>query len=147
MIKFAQVSPRGRNDRRRPACWGVEPEAFFGPADSRPGNPLYTWERRALAVCASCPVAAAYLAEALVYPAAEQYGVVGGMTAGQRQEAMHVSSHGLLPDQGFPGDRADLIVAQRSRTSDVSVGCDGARRWGVRQRLATPWFLVRPVNL
>jgi hypothetical protein len=94
MIKFDQASPRERNARRKPACWGVEPEVFFGPTDSPPGKPLYTWERRALAVCASCPVAAACLAKALVYPAAEQYGVVGGMTAGQRQEAMHVSGHG-----------------------------------------------------
>ena len=109
MIKFAQVSPRERNARRRPACWGVEPEAFFGPADSRPGNPLYTWEQRALAVCASCPVAAACLAEALVYPAAEQYGVVGGMTAGQRQEAMHVSSHGRIGAHRPQSPREDLV--------------------------------------
>ena len=93
MIKLDQVSPRERNARRKPACWGVEPEIFFGPADSPSGKPLYPWERRALAVCAGCPVAAACLAEALVHPAAEQYGVVGGMTAGQRQAAVHVSRH------------------------------------------------------
>lgn len=94
MIKTDQASPRERSAWHKPACWGVEPEVFFGPADSPPGKPLYTWERRALAVCESCPVAAACLAKALVYPAAEQYGVVGGMTAGQRQEAVHASGHG-----------------------------------------------------
>ena len=109
MVRFAQVSPCERNARRRPACWGVEPEVFFGPTDSRPGNPLYTWERRALAVCASCPVAAACLAKALVYPAAEQYGVVGGMTAGQRQEAMHVSSHGRIGAHRPQPPREDLV--------------------------------------
>ena len=94
MMKVDQVLAREQNVRRKPACWGVEPEVFFGPADSLAGKPLYAWERRALAVCAGCPMEAACLAEALAYPADEQYGVVGGMTAGQRQTMMHGSCHG-----------------------------------------------------
>ncbi|MGH3775849.1 MAG: WhiB family transcriptional regulator [Pseudonocardiaceae bacterium] len=73
---------------QRPACWGVDPEMFFGPADSPAGRPLHVWEGRALAVCAGCPVAAACLAEALEFSAADQYGVVGGMTAGQRRAVL-----------------------------------------------------------
>ncbi|HZS22933.1 MAG TPA: WhiB family transcriptional regulator [Pseudonocardiaceae bacterium] len=109
MMKFDQVSPRERNARRKPACWEVEPEVFFGPADSLPGKPLYTWERRALAVCAGCPVAAACLAEALVHPAAEQHGVVGGMTAGQRQAVMQVPGHGRNRVQR-PQPRREILV-------------------------------------
>jgi hypothetical protein len=109
MIRFDQVSPRERRARRKPACWGVEPEIFFGPADSPPGMPLYPWERRALAVCAGCPVAAACLAEALAYPAAEQYGVVGGMTAGQRQAAVYVSRHGRSRVHA-PQPRREVLV-------------------------------------
>ncbi|MGH3973853.1 MAG: WhiB family transcriptional regulator, partial [Pseudonocardiaceae bacterium] len=59
---------------QRPACWKVDPEMFYGPADSVAGRSLYAWERRALAVCAACPVAAASLAEALEFPADDQYG-------------------------------------------------------------------------
>ena len=109
MMKFDQVSPHERNARRRPACWDVEPEVFFGPTDSPPGKPLYTWERRALAVCAGCPVAAACLAEALVHPAAEQHGVVGGMTAGQRQAVRHVPGHGRSRVQR-PQPRREILV-------------------------------------
>jgi hypothetical protein len=94
MIKVSQVFPREQNARRKPACWDVEPEVFFGPADSPAGKPLYAWERRALAVCAGCPMETACLAEALAYSADEQYGVVGGMTAGQRQTMMHGSRRG-----------------------------------------------------
>jgi hypothetical protein len=80
--------------RAQPACGGVSPEVFFGPADSLVGRPRYGWERRALAVCAGCPVVAACLAEALKYPAAEQHGVVGGRTAGQRQAFLRASRPG-----------------------------------------------------
>lgn len=76
---------------QEPACWGVDPEVFFGPADSLASRPPHVWERRALAVCADCPVVRVCLAEALEFPAAEQYGVVGGMTAGQRRAALWAS--------------------------------------------------------
>lgn len=91
MITIDRLVPELRNTGQRPACWGVDPEMFFGPADSPAGRPLHVWERRALAVCAGCPVVAACLAEALELPVADQYGVVGGMTAGQRQEVVGAS--------------------------------------------------------
>lgn len=93
MIGLDQVSPH-EQDAWQPACWGVEPEVFFGPADSPAGRPLHVWERRALEVCKRCPIVAACLTEALEYPVAEQYGVVGGMTAGQRKAVMKVQRHG-----------------------------------------------------
>lgn len=68
-----------------PACWGADPESFFGPADSGEHHPLFDWERRALAVCAACPVQAACLAAALGFPADEQHGVIGATTAAQRR--------------------------------------------------------------
>lgn len=129
MIKISQVFPREQNARRKPACWGVEPEVFFGPADSPAGKPLYAWERRALAVCAGCPMETACLAEALAYSADEQYGVVGGMTAGQRQEAMHVSSHGRLGARRAQPPREDLVhlgdegpSARRTRAVAIATG-------------------------
>ncbi|MDQ3764091.1 MAG: WhiB family transcriptional regulator [Actinomycetota bacterium] len=70
---------------------------FFGPADSPEGGPVYVWERRALAVCAACPVVAACRAEALEFSAGEQYGVVGGMTAGQRRAVVRALPRGGVP--------------------------------------------------
>jgi hypothetical protein len=93
MIGTDQVSPHAQ-DAWQPACWGVEPEVFFGPADSPASRPLHVWERRALEVCKGCPIVAACLTEALEYPVAEQYGVVGGMTAGQRKAVIEVPRHG-----------------------------------------------------
>jgi WhiB family transcriptional regulator, redox-sensing transcriptional regulator len=93
MIGLDQVSPH-EQDAWQPACSGMAPEVFFGPADSLAGRPSHIWERRALEVCKRCPIVAACLAEALKYPVAEQYGVVGGMTAGQRKAVMEVQRHG-----------------------------------------------------
>jgi hypothetical protein len=83
-----RLAPHQQVTAQRPACWGVDPEVFFGPADGPAGRPLHLWERRALAVCAGCPVVMACLAAALEFPATEQYGVVGGMTAGQRRAVL-----------------------------------------------------------
>lgn len=88
VAEVAHLAPDLQITGQRPACWGVDPEMFFGPADSPAGRPLHAWERRAMAVCADCPVAAACLAEALELPAADQYGVAGGMTAGQRRAVL-----------------------------------------------------------
>ena len=75
--------------RQEAACRNVDPEVFFGPADSlRSGPPIYSWERQALAVCADCTLLAACRAMALEFPAAEQHGVLAGMTAGQRRAAL-----------------------------------------------------------
>jgi hypothetical protein len=91
VIGINHLAPHQQVTGQEPACWGVDPEVFFGPADSPSGRPLHLWERRALAVCAGCPLVAACLAEALEFPPTEQHGVVGGMTAGQRQAALWAS--------------------------------------------------------
>src|SRR5437588_9111856 len=93
MIGLDQVSPH-EQDAWQPACSGMAPEVFFGPADSPASRPLHVWERRAVEVCKKCSIVAACLAGALEYPVAEQYGVVGGMTAGQRRAVMKVQRHG-----------------------------------------------------
>lgn len=80
--------------RLEPACWGVDPEAFFGPADSSTSRSPYLWEQRAVAVCVSCPLKTACLTEALTFPADQQYGVVGGMTAEQRRAALRSPRRG-----------------------------------------------------
>src|SRR2546423_4411563 len=74
-----------------PACRGVDPELFFGPADSSAGQAIFDLERQAVLVCAGCPVRAACLAAALEFPADEQHGVIGGMAAGQRQALLRSS--------------------------------------------------------
>lgn len=99
MITIDRLAPDLQITGQRPACWGVDPETFYGPADSLAGRPLHVWERRALAVCAGCPVTAACLAEALEFPAANQYGVVGGMTAGQRRALLRTSRRGPVRAQ------------------------------------------------
>ncbi|MGH3800895.1 MAG: WhiB family transcriptional regulator [Pseudonocardiaceae bacterium] len=91
VIAIDRLAPHQQVAGQKPACWAVDPEIFFGPADSPAGALVHVWERRALAVCAGCPVVTACLAEALEVPAAEQYGVVGGMTAGQRQAVLRAS--------------------------------------------------------
>ncbi|MGH3766455.1 MAG: WhiB family transcriptional regulator [Pseudonocardiaceae bacterium] len=93
MISVDCLAPDLQLPRLAPACWEVDPEVFYGPADSAEGDPVHTWERRALAVCAGCPLLATCRAEALEFAADEQFGVVGGMTAGQRRAALR----GLRP--------------------------------------------------
>lgn len=74
--------------RHAGSCRDVDSEQFFGPADSNPGERLFFWEQLALSVCSVCPVRAQCAAEALAFPADEQFGVVGGMTASQRRELL-----------------------------------------------------------
>ena len=127
MIRFDQVFPHEQEARQQPACWGVEPEVFFGAADSPAGGPLHVWERRALAVCEGCPVVTACLAEALEYPVAEQYGVVGGMTAGQRQKIMEGQRHG----------RGRAHQSEHTQDALVHLG-DGARSARSGRPVAVP---------
>jgi hypothetical protein len=72
----------------RITCDDGDPEIFFGPRDSPVNGKLYTWETKALAICARCLIQRRCLAEALRYPVSEQHGVVGGMTASQRRGLM-----------------------------------------------------------
>jgi hypothetical protein len=114
VIGIDRFAPPQQVTGQEPACWGVDPEVFFGPADSPAGRPLHLWERRALAVCAGCPVVMACLAETLKFPAAEQYGVVGGMTAGQRRTALRASRRGRGRAQGpRRGGKDDLRPLRR----------------------------------
>ncbi|MGH3979876.1 MAG: WhiB family transcriptional regulator [Pseudonocardiaceae bacterium] len=97
------TSPRPQH----PACWGVDPELFFGPADSPEGEPARDWERRALSVCAGCPVVAACLTEALTFPARDQHGVTGGTTAAQRRALLRAPHRRELPE-----DVDELVIGQ-----------------------------------
>lgn len=83
------LAPGDKQPDPHPACQGLDPEIFHGPADSPEGRlALHPWEWAAQEVCWSCPVEAACLAEALRWPAEDQWGVIGGMTAGQRKAAL-----------------------------------------------------------
>ena len=127
VIGIDRVIPHQRVGRLEPACWGVDPEVFFGPADSPSSRSLHPWEQRALAVCADCPLRASCLAEALEFPADDQYGVVGGMTAEQRRTTLRASRRG----RGRP---------QRPRrgSSDPSPGVGEARSTRSSGPAATP---------
>jgi len=76
-----------RGQAERP-CRNVDPEIFFGPNDSPEAGPMLRWELDAVTVCEGCPVRAACLDAALEFPAAEQHGVIGGTTAGQRRRLL-----------------------------------------------------------
>jgi Transcription factor WhiB len=69
----------------RIACDDEDPDVFYGPVDSAGSEKLLAWERKALAICAECRFQQKCLTDALQHPAAQQHGVVGGMTAGQRR--------------------------------------------------------------
>lgn len=70
-----------RNWRAHAACRGMETELFF-PVSEVAGSARV---RRAKAVCESCPVRDACLAEALA--ARDVHGVRGGMTGPEREAA------------------------------------------------------------
>lgn len=77
----ASVPPYGWQDLA--ACAGLPLDPFFGPDGERP-TVRRERERRALAVCARCPVRARCLEHALALP--ESYGVWGGVTEAERAE-------------------------------------------------------------
>lgn len=70
--------------RHMAACRDEPPELFLGAADSTGTTVEHTWEHRAIAVCNRCQVQRGCLADALRC-GANQYGVSGGHTAGQRK--------------------------------------------------------------
>ena len=141
MIGIDSLVPDLQMTWQVPACWEVDPEIFFGPADSPEGAPVHTWERRALAVCADCPVLATCRAEALEYAADEQYGVVGGMTAGQRRAVLRGSRLGQSRARQTRKRGRDVFPflpgARRSTRSSVPavISAGGADR---RPRLTRP---------
>ena len=80
--------PIRRNASARVGCTDEDPDVFFGPVDSSENEEFLIWEKKALAICAECLMRRKCLAEALRHPVAQQHGVVGGMTAGQRRALM-----------------------------------------------------------
>lgn len=80
---------------------------FFEGADSPPGGPMRGWELAAIAVCHHCPVADTCLADAMRYPATQQFGVIGGWTAGQRRQVLRL--RGGIPTRRYQ----DELVALR----------------------------------
>ena len=83
--------PIRRNASARVGCTDEDPDVFFGPVDSSENGKFLIWEKKALAICAKCLIQRECLAEALQHPAAQQYGVVGGMTASQRRALLRGS--------------------------------------------------------
>ncbi len=75
-------------------CLGSSLVLWYGPAEDGPGSyeepndQRLRRERRAAQVCTTCPVIEECLAAELTLPPADQHGVRGGMTAGQRRELL-----------------------------------------------------------
>ena len=71
----------------RRACAGTPTELWFGPEDDVRETPVQRMRREheATRLCAGCPVRAACLADELRHGVSHQWGVRGGLTAGQRQ--------------------------------------------------------------
>lgn len=66
----------------RPACSGLA-DLFFGANDQNA-----TRITQAKELCGGCPLKAVCLEQALALPAADQHGVAGGLTAGERRELL-----------------------------------------------------------
>lgn len=81
------TAKRGEHPAAPCSSADIDVNLFFPAVDGINYQRPTRCEQRALAVCAECPLArrAACLEGALEYPADEQYGVVGGATASQRQ--------------------------------------------------------------
>jgi hypothetical protein len=125
-----------------PACRGVDPELFFGPADSSAAQALFDWERQALSVCAGCPVQATCLTAALEFPVDEQHGVIGGMTAGHRRVQLRSSRQ--RPTRSTMTDTADdrqRLVQAAVRLHQAGHGPRWiAARLGVGERRVQRWL-------
>ncbi|MFD9734255.1 WhiB family transcriptional regulator [Umezawaea sp. NPDC059074] len=80
-------------DETRP-CIGTDPELWFGPADDVAPDLRESHVERnarenfAKQLCADCPFAAQCLEQELRHGVGEQWGVRGGMTAGERQRLL-----------------------------------------------------------
>jgi WhiB family redox-sensing transcriptional regulator len=137
----------------RPACSTVDPELFFGPDDSAVAGAMFAWERRAVAVCTGCPVGAECLASALEFPADEQYGVIGAMTAAQRRALLRAS--GQRPTrtaiaQDAPAQAVALHeagVGPRAIARQLGVGERRVHRWLQRHRAGQQPISHRPTRV
>jgi WhiB family redox-sensing transcriptional regulator len=139
--------------RPDPACSTVDPELFFGPDDSAVAGAMFAWERRAVAVCTGCPVGAECLASALEFPADEQYGVIGAMTAAQRRALLRAS--GQQPTrtaiaQDAPAQAVALHeagVGPRAIARQLGVGERRVHRWLQRHRAGQQPLSHRPTRV
>jgi hypothetical protein len=133
----------------RPACWGVDPELFYGPADSPERGPVLAWERRALRVCADCPVQAACLSSALEFPADEQHGVIGGMTAGQRRVLLRTTRQRPARSSmtETPRSQRQLVAAAIRLHQAGHSGRQIAARLKVGERRVQRWLAVHRTGL
>ena len=136
--------------RPEPACSTVDPELFFGPHDSAVAGATFAWERRAVAVCTGCPVGAECLASALEFPADQQHGVIGGLTAAQRRAQLHAS--GQRPTrtaitQDAPAQAVTLHqagVGPRAIARQLGIGERRVHRWLQRHRAGQQPLSHRP---
>lgn len=97
-------------------CQEAGPEVFCGPidgpGDSEPGQQPHAWEWLAMEdYCWSCPVESPCLAQALSWPIEDQYGVVGGMTAGQRRAVLQRRGPAVEIPPGVDQLTVDHLVA------------------------------------
>ena len=128
--------------RARAACREVDPELFFPTATA--GVALAVEERRALSVCAGCPV----LAACRTWAVAEQpHGVAGGLTEDERRRARRTTprraGRTVLPavvlGPSPRTDRAPVIAAgQTALTAGADRG-DIAHTLGVTRRTVDRW--------
>jgi hypothetical protein len=86
------ISPaRERARSAGPVCAGTPLALWFGPPDDELGGPVESLaERRARTdvaktLCAECPVRVDCLTAVLAYPAEDQHGIRGGLTAVERR--------------------------------------------------------------
>lgn len=88
-----------------------EPDGYREPVDQRQWR-----ERRAIQICEDCPIRADCLVDELTYPARDQHGVRGGMTARARQRLLaRWRKNGLIPEHRATGDHAlvaNLLAAE-----------------------------------
>lgn len=120
---MARINPsptRGENAdwRALAACRDVDPELFFPTATA--GAALLAEQRRALAVCAGCPVVAACRSWAV---AEQPHGVAGGLTEDERRRARRTADRrrcaerrpAVVPAPSPWTDRAPVVAAGGGR--------------------------------
>lgn len=128
--------------RARAACRDVDPDLFFPVAEHGPA--LEAAERRALSVCAVCPVLAACRSWAVVE---QPHGIAGGLTEDERRRARRATPRRagraerpvVVPGPSLRTDRAPVIAAGHAAlTAGVDRG-DVARTLGVSRRTVDRW--------
>lgn len=129
--------------RARAACREVDPELFFPTATA--GAALAAEERRALSVCAGCPV----LAACRTWAVTEQpHGVAGGLTEDERRRTRRAEPRrsrcverrrAVVPVPSPRTDRAPVIAAGCAALTAGANRGDVARTLGVTRRTVDRW--------